>query len=124
VELDTRAAYEELRSALAAWETSAGTVTQAERAYQIAEVRYKQGISTQLELSDSRLALELAGANRALAGRDLQVARARVALLPDLPIGTESAPSPVLAPPPIVAPAPARPAAPTVRAAALNGKGQ
>jgi outer membrane protein len=122
-ELDTRAAYEELRSAMAAWEASAGTVTQAERAYQIAEVRYKQGISTQLELSDSRLALELAGANRALSGRDLQVARARVALLPDLPLGTEGVPSPVLAPPPIVSPAPARPAQPATRIAAANGPG-
>jgi outer membrane protein len=124
VELDTRAAYEDLRSAMAAWEASAGTVTQAARAYQIAEVRYKQGISTQLELSDSRLALEFAEANRALAGRDLQVARARVALLPDLPLGTAPAPAPLLSPPPAAAPTPVRPAAPAVRAAALNGTGQ
>jgi outer membrane protein len=123
VELDTRAAYEELRSAMASWEASAGTVTQAARAYQIAEVRYKQGISTQLELSDSRLALEFAEANRALAGRDLQVARARVALLPDLPLGTAPAPAPLISPAP-AAPTPIRPAAPTVRAAALNGTGQ
>jgi outer membrane protein TolC len=124
VELDTRAAYEELRSALAAWEASAGTVTQAARAYQIAEVRYKQGISTQLELSDSRLAREFAEANRAIAGRDLQVARARVALLPDLPLGTAPAPAPVLSPAPATFPAPARPAAPAVRAAAAGGTGQ
>jgi outer membrane protein TolC len=123
VDLDTRAAYEELRSARAAWEASAGTVTQAGRAYQIADVRYRQGISTQLELSDSRLALEFAEANRAVAARDLQVARARVALLADLPLGTQGVPAPVLAPPPVAAPAPARPAAPTVRAAALNGTG-
>jgi outer membrane protein TolC len=123
VELDTRAAYEELRSALAGWEASAGTVTQAARAYQIAEVRYKQGISTQLELSDSRLALEFAEANRAIAGRDLQVARARVALLPDLPLGTAPAPAPLLSPAP-AAPTPIRPAAPAVRAAALSGTGQ
>jgi hypothetical protein len=38
-------------------------------------------------LSDSRFLLQQAEANRAQAGRDLQVARARVALLPDLPIG-------------------------------------
>jgi hypothetical protein len=38
-------------------------------------------------LSDSRLALQSAQANRAQAARDLQLARVRVALLPDLPIG-------------------------------------
>jgi outer membrane protein len=122
-DLETRGAYEELRSARAAWEASAGTVTQAERAYQIAEVRYRQGISTQLELSDSRLALEFAGANRALAARDLQVARARVALLPDLPLGSEGGPAPLMAPASAPAPAPARPAAPATRVAAANGPG-
>jgi outer membrane protein len=120
VELDSRAAYAELRSARALWEASAGTVTQAARAYQIAEVRYKQGISTQLELSDSRLALELAEANRALAGRDLQVARARVVLLPDLPLGSPSL-SPQL-PVPIAPATPVRPPqAPATRVAAING---
>ena len=45
-------------------------------------------MSTQLELSDARLLLQQAQANRAQAARDLQVARARIALLPDLPLGT------------------------------------
>ena len=71
----------------AVWEASAGTVQQAERAYQIAELRNREGLSTQLELSDSRLALQVAQANRAQAARDVQVARARVALLPNLPVG-------------------------------------
>ena len=84
-QLDTRAAFEELDAARATWEASAGTVEQAAQAYQIAELRYREGISTQLELSDSRFLLEQAQANRAQAARDLQVARARVALLPDLP---------------------------------------
>jgi hypothetical protein len=44
-------------------------------------------VSTQLELADSRLLLVQAEANRAQAARDLQVARARIALLPDLPLG-------------------------------------
>ena len=65
-----------------------GTVQQAQRAYQIADVRFTNGVSTQLELSDARLPLQQAEANRALAARDLQVARARVALLPNLPVGT------------------------------------
>jgi len=85
--LDARSALAELIAARAAWEATAGTVQQANRAYEIAEVRYQAGVSTQLELSDSRLLLQQAEANRAQAGRDLQVARARVALLPDLPIG-------------------------------------
>jgi outer membrane protein TolC len=50
-------------------------------------LRYKEGISTQLELQDSRLALQLAQANRAMAARDVQIARARLALLPNLPLG-------------------------------------
>ena len=68
------------------WEASAGTVQQAQRAYEIAEIRYREGLSTQLELSDARLLLVQAQANRAQAGRDLQVARVHVALLPDLPL--------------------------------------
>jgi outer membrane protein TolC len=86
--LDTRSAWAELLAARAAWEASAGTVQQASRAYEIADVRFSAGVSTQLELSDSRLLLQQAEANRAQAARDLQVARARVALLPDLPLGT------------------------------------
>lgn len=85
--VDTQTAYEELEAAQAAWEASAGTVAQAQRAYEIAELRYREGVSTQLELNDSRLLLVQAQAERAQSARDLQVARARVALLPDLPVG-------------------------------------
>lgn len=94
--LDTQSAYEELRASVASWEASAGTVQQAQRAYEIAELRYREGVSTQLELSDARLLLVQAQATRAQAGRDLQVARARVALLPDLPLGTLGATTPTL----------------------------
>ncbi len=85
--LDTRSAWAELLAARVAWESTAGTVQQANRAYEIADVRYGAGVSTQLELSDARVQRQQAEANRALAARDLQVARARVALLPDLPVG-------------------------------------
>ena len=87
-EVDTRAAFEELEASRTVWEASAGTVEQAARAYDIAQLRYREGISTQLELSDARFLLEQAQANRAQAARDLQVARVRIALLPDLPLGT------------------------------------
>jgi outer membrane protein TolC len=86
--LDTRSALQDLAAAEAAWQASSGTVTQAERAHAIAELRYREGISTQLELNDARLLLQQAQANRARAARDLQVARVRIALLPDLPLGT------------------------------------
>lgn len=88
--LDARAAQAELTAAAAVLEASAGTIEQATRAYQIAEVRFQSGVSTQLELADARLQLQLAEASRAQAARDLQVARARVALLPDLPLGVSS----------------------------------
>lgn len=85
--LDTRSAWAELLAAKATWEASSGTVQQANRAYEIANVRFGAGVSTQLELTDARLSLQQSEANRAQAARDLQVARARVALLPNLPLG-------------------------------------
>jgi outer membrane protein TolC len=84
--LDTRLAWADLLAARATWESTAGTVQQAQRAYEIADVRYRAGVSTQLELSDARLQLQQAQASRAQAARDVQVARAHVALLPDLPV--------------------------------------
>jgi outer membrane protein len=86
--LDSRSAWAELVAARAAWEASSSTIEQASRAHEIADVRYRAGVSTQLELSDARLLLQQSEANRAQAARDLQVARARIALLPDLPLGT------------------------------------
>ena len=84
--LDARVALNALNQAQAAWEASKGTAEQASRAYQIAEVRYSEGISTQLELNDSRILLEQATVNRALAARNLQMARIKLALLPNLPL--------------------------------------
>jgi outer membrane protein len=89
--VDTQSAWAELIAARAAWDASSGTVQQATRAYEIADVRYRNGVSTQLELSDARLLLQQAETNRAQAARDLQVARARAALLPDLPLGAATA---------------------------------
>jgi outer membrane protein TolC len=86
-ELGIATALQDLTAAEAVWTASAGTVEQAERAYAIAELRHREGLSTQLELSDARLALEIARANRAQAGHDVQLARTRVALMPTLPVG-------------------------------------
>ncbi|MEO8192609.1 MAG: TolC family protein [Gemmatimonadales bacterium] len=84
--LDARIAINALNQARAAWDASRGTSEQASRAYTIAEVRYREGISTQLELNDSRILLGQATANRALAARNLQIARIKLALLPNLPL--------------------------------------
>jgi outer membrane protein TolC len=84
--LDTRVALNSLQEAQSTWDASRGTAEQAQRAYAIDEVRYREGISTQTDLSQSRLLLEQALANRAQAARNLAVARVRLALLRDLPL--------------------------------------
>lgn len=89
-DLDQASARAELVAALAAWQASGGTIQQAARAYEIADLRYREGLSTQLELSDSRLLLAQAQVNRATAARTLQVARVRYALLPKLPLSPQA----------------------------------
>jgi outer membrane protein len=84
--LDTRVALNDLQEAQATWDASRGTAEQAQRAYGIDQVRYREGISTQTDLSQSRLLLEQSLANRAQAARNLAVARVRLALLRDLPL--------------------------------------
>jgi outer membrane protein TolC len=84
--LDTRVALNQLQVAEAAFEASRGTSQLAQRAYAIDQLRYREGISTQTDLTQSRLQFEQAEANRATSARDLAVARARVQLIRDLPI--------------------------------------
>ncbi len=84
--LDTRVALNALEEAQSTWEASRGTADQAQQAYAIDQVRYREGISTQTDLTQSRLLLEQALANRAQAARNLAVARVRLALLRDLPL--------------------------------------
>ncbi|HEY5546805.1 MAG TPA: TolC family protein [Gemmatimonadaceae bacterium] len=93
--LDAQQALALLTQAQASLAASQGTSGQAARAYNIAEVRYREGLSTQVELNDSRLLLQQASANAALAVRNLQVARMRVALLRDLPLGVGTITIPV-----------------------------
>ena len=89
-QLDSRVALNQLESADASFAASRGTASQAQRAYGIDQLRYKEGISTQTDLTQSRLLLEQAVANQAQSARDLAVARARVALLRDLPFNTSA----------------------------------
>jgi outer membrane protein TolC len=108
--LDEESTRTDLVAARAAWDATAGTVQQASRAYEIAELRFREGLGTQLELSDSRLLLQQAQANRAQAARDYQLVRIRLALLPDLPLSAPLAGIPVSAP--VQQPQQAPPAAP------------
>ena len=89
--LDSRTAIANYRQAAAAWAATVGTVGQATKAYQIAELRYRSGISTQTELTDQRIAQQQALANHAQAARNLQVARIRLALISDLPLANTGA---------------------------------
>lgn len=91
--LDARTAITQLEQAQAAYAASVGTDEQAARAYGIAEVRQREGISTEVELQQARTQYEQARLNRVMAARDLEVARIRVALLKDLPLaGAPAAP--------------------------------
>ena len=89
--LDEASTRLQLADARAAWEATAGIVQQAQRAYEIADLRYREGLSTQLELSDARLLLAQAHVSRAQAARDVQLVRVKLALLPDLPLSTTGA---------------------------------
>ena len=89
--IDAKVAVAELEQAQSSWLASVGTASQANRAYTIAEVRYREGLSTQVDLADARVLLQQSEVNRAIAARDLQVARIKLALLRDLPLTTTGA---------------------------------
>ena len=85
--VDGLTAGEQVAVARATWHQNARTVSQAERAYEIADLRFQQGISTHLDLVDARIQLDQARVNRARAAHDLRVASIRLELLPQLPLG-------------------------------------
>lgn len=85
-ELDAATALADLAAAEATLEATVGTAAVAQRAYDIAQLRYQQGAGSQIELQDALLQLQQARANRAQAVRDLLLARVRLALLPALPL--------------------------------------
>lgn len=74
----------------ASWKAAGGTAERASRAYRIAEARWHEGLATQMEVDDARIAEAEALSNRVQAARDLLVAGIRLALLSDLPLGTAS----------------------------------
>jgi len=85
-ELDAVLAVTALEQAQAAYLASVGTDAAAEQAYRIAEVRFREGISTSVELTESRVQLEQARLQRVTTARDLEIAKLRLALLKDLPL--------------------------------------
>lgn len=89
--LDAKATYNEYEQALAALRAAEGAGDLAERTVTIAQLRYKEGISTQLEVSDARLQRDIALSNEARAYRNYQVARAKLSLLNRLPLGGSTA---------------------------------
>jgi outer membrane protein len=89
-ELDVESSRLDLADAQAILTGNESTVEQARRGYEIAQLRYREGISSQIELSNLRLLSEQAEVNRAQALRNVQVARARLALIRDLPLGSGS----------------------------------
>ncbi|MEO8755625.1 MAG: TolC family protein [Casimicrobiaceae bacterium] len=88
--LDTRLAVADLQQAEAILAASSGTDEQAARGYAIAEVRFNEGLATQVELSQARVDLGVARANRVQAARDVALARLKLALLRDLPLGVST----------------------------------
>lgn len=116
-ELDARVSRNDLADAEAILKSNESTGEQARRAYEIAQLRFREGLSSQIELQDSRLQFEQAQVNQARALRNVQVARARLALLRDLPLGGNGAATAQAVSAASQAPAPAQPAQPAQPAA-------
>ena len=117
--LDEASTRQDLQATRLEWQVSGGTIQQAQRAYEIAELRYNEGLSTQLELADARLQLAQSQVTRAEAARNLQVRRIRFALLPELPLdgsaaGRAAAPGAQAQPQSPVSAQPAMQAAPVI----------
>ncbi|MEE9442628.1 MAG: TolC family protein [candidate division Zixibacteria bacterium] len=74
IQLEVRDAVGKVNEARQRVEALGETVEQAERGLSIGEVRFENGIGTQLELLDSQVALTMARVNRVAALHDLAVA--------------------------------------------------
>jgi outer membrane protein TolC len=78
VELEIERARHEVRRTLSVMLARGGTVSLAKRAYHLASVRYTNGLSTQLEVSDARLQMLTTEGRAVLAARDYRVALAQL----------------------------------------------
>jgi outer membrane protein len=78
VELEVEAARQNAQEALAALAARRGTAALAQRAHYLAGVRWKNGLSTQLEVSDARLQMQTAEVNEVAATKDYRLALLRL----------------------------------------------
>jgi outer membrane protein TolC len=86
VRLEYDAALRELERARLQTQAAARTVSQAQRVYELTELRYQQGLATQLDVSDARLALQQARLNEVTAYHDYYLALARAQRALGLPL--------------------------------------
>jgi outer membrane protein len=92
-DLDVETSRLNLANAQAILTSNESTVESAKRGYEIAQLRFHEGLSSQIELQNARLLFEQAEVNRSQALRNVQVARARLALIRDLPVTIAGAPA-------------------------------
>jgi outer membrane protein TolC len=92
VEIEVEQARQEVQRTLALLAARRGTVQLATRAHQIANVRYANGLATQLEVSDARLALQSAEVNEVQATKDYRVALAQLEYALGRPVPVERRP--------------------------------
>lgn len=78
IRLQVQQAYQAMQAARERIQASQANVHRAERALQIAETRFKNGLSTQVELNDAELAVTRARTNHAQALHDYGIARANL----------------------------------------------
>ena len=74
LDLEIERARQDVRRTLALLLARRGTVELAQRAHHLANVRYTNGLSTQLEVSDARLQMLTSEGNEVIAARDYLVA--------------------------------------------------
>lgn len=74
VAVDLERSRQEVRRALSVLVARRGTAQLAERTYRLARVRYTNGLSTQLEVTDARLQLQTAQVNEVAAVKDYRIA--------------------------------------------------
>lgn len=77
VRMSYQQALGELKRAQSQVAAASSTVAQAERVYQLTEMRYREGLTTQLDVSNSRQSLQQAQLNQVQALHDAYVAAAR-----------------------------------------------
>jgi outer membrane protein TolC len=92
VDVDVAQARAELTRARSLLAARRGTVRQARRAQHLASVRYANGLSTQLEVSDARLLAQRAEMNEAQGTLDYLVALAQLEWALGRPVPVERKP--------------------------------